>query len=72
MSLYSTAVQYRTGVTVETIDTMLVNFRRKNSEKVGKLRAPWKIMSMKITSTGLYLIKSSKKGRSRKRRNSSI
>ena len=30
---------------------MLVIFRRKNLKKVGKLRAPWKIMSMEITST---------------------
>ena len=46
-----TTVQHRTWVTVEKIDTMLVIFRRKNLEKVEKLRAPWKIMSMKITST---------------------
>ena len=32
------------------------NFPCKTSEKVGKLRASWKIMSMKITSTGLLII----------------
>ena len=53
MPPYSTTFQYRTLVTVETIDTMLVIFRRKNLKKVVKLRAPWKIMSMKITSMGL-------------------
>ena len=36
---------------------MLVIFRRKNLKKVGKLRTPWKIMSMKITSTGLLRTK---------------
>ena len=53
MPTFSTTVQYRTRVTVETFDTMLVIFHRKNLKKVGKLRASWKIMSMKITSTGL-------------------
>ena len=53
MPTFSTTVQYRTRVTVETFDTMLVIFHRKILKKVGKLRASWKIMSMKITSTGL-------------------
>ena len=53
---YSTTVRYRTWVTVETFDPVLVIFRRKNPKKVGKLQAPWKIMSMKITSTGLYQV----------------
>ena len=56
MPTFSTTAQYRTRVTVETFDTMLVIFHRKNLKKVGKLRASWKIMSMKITSTGLYLV----------------
>ena len=54
MPTFSTTAQYRTRVTVETFDTMLVIFHRKNLKKVGKLRASWKIMSVKITSTGLY------------------
>ena len=54
MPTFSTTAQYRTRVTVETFDTMLVIFHRKNLKKVGKLRASWKIMSMKVTSTGLY------------------
>ena len=37
MSSFSTTVQDRTRVTVETFDTMLVIFHRKNSKKVGKL-----------------------------------
>ena len=53
MPTFSTTVQYRTRVTVGTFETMLVIFLRKNLKKVGKLRASWKIMSMKITSTGL-------------------
>ena len=55
MPTFSTTAQYRTRVTVETFDTMLVIFHRKNLKKVGKLRASWKIMSMKITSAGLYI-----------------
>ena len=53
MTPYYTIIQYKVRVTAEIFDTMLVIFRRKNTKKVGKLRAPWKIMSMKITSTGL-------------------
>ena len=53
MPTFCTTVQYRTRVTVETFDMMRVIFHRENLKKVGKLRASWKIMSMKITSTGL-------------------
>ena len=57
MSPYSITVQYRTRVTVKMFDKMLVIFHRKKVKKVGKLRASWTIMSMKITSTGLYNVR---------------
>ena len=55
MPTFSTTVQYRTRVTVETFDTMLVIFNLKNLKKIGRLRASSRIMSMKITSTRLYV-----------------